>query len=166
MSVPPSDRPCSLQGIVHFQLGRGEPMLHTRLRPHCKEFLEKVARLYELHVFTFGSRLYAHTIAGERLMGFCPALDTQRPACGFGSSLSQRWVLQMEGRSEALPASALAPRWWLGRGQAGPPEPPLCSAAVTLQSRVQAPVPLSAACRRPLERLVRITAAWGSRSAL
>ncbi|XP_039978498.1 RNA polymerase II subunit A C-terminal domain phosphatase isoform X2 [Xiphias gladius] len=53
-----------LQGIFHFQLGRGEPMLHTRLRPHCKEFLEKIAKLYELHVFTFGSRLYAHTIAG------------------------------------------------------------------------------------------------------
>lgn len=53
------------QGIFHFQLGRGEPMLHTRLRPHCKEFLEKIAKLYELHVFTFGSRLYAHTIAGK-----------------------------------------------------------------------------------------------------
>ena len=53
-----------LQGIFHFQLGRGEPMLHTRLRPHCKDFLEKIAKLYELHVFTFGSRLYAHTIAG------------------------------------------------------------------------------------------------------
>ncbi|KAM9307954.1 RNA polymerase II subunit A C-terminal domain phosphatase [Gastrophryne carolinensis] len=52
------------KGIFHFQLGRGEPMLHTRLRPHCKEFLEKIAKLYELHVFTFGSRLYAHTIAG------------------------------------------------------------------------------------------------------
>lgn len=56
-----------LQGIFHFQLGRGEPMLHTRVRPHCREFLEKIARLYELHVFTFGSRLYAHTIAGARL---------------------------------------------------------------------------------------------------
>lgn len=55
---------CVLQGIFHFQLGRGEPMLHTRVRPHCREFLEKIARLYELHVFTFGSRLYAHTIAG------------------------------------------------------------------------------------------------------
>ncbi|KAM8781207.1 RNA polymerase II subunit A C-terminal domain phosphatase isoform 2-T2 [Rhynchonycteris naso] len=54
----------SNKGILHFQLGRGEPMLHTRLRPHCRAFLEKVARLYELHVFTFGSRLYAHTIAG------------------------------------------------------------------------------------------------------
>lgn len=42
-------------------------MLHTRLRPHCKEFLEKIAELYELHVFTFGSRLYAHTIAGNGL---------------------------------------------------------------------------------------------------
>lgn len=55
----------SFQGIFHFQLGRGEPMLHTRLRPHCKDFLEKIAKLYELHVFTFGSRLYAHTIAGQ-----------------------------------------------------------------------------------------------------
>ncbi|XP_006897290.1 PREDICTED: RNA polymerase II subunit A C-terminal domain phosphatase [Elephantulus edwardii] len=54
----------SNKGIFHFQLGRGEPMLHTRLRPHCREFLEKVAKLYELHVFTFSSRLYAHTIAG------------------------------------------------------------------------------------------------------
>ncbi|XP_069813993.1 RNA polymerase II subunit A C-terminal domain phosphatase [Dendropsophus ebraccatus] len=54
----------SRKGILHFQLCRGEPMLHTRLRPHCKEFLEKIAKLYELHVFTFGSRLYAHTIAG------------------------------------------------------------------------------------------------------
>lgn len=43
-------------------------MLHTRLRPHCKEFLEKIAKLYELHVFTFGSRLYAHTIAGNGLI--------------------------------------------------------------------------------------------------
>lgn len=55
----------SNKGIFHFQLGRGEPMLHTRLRPHCKDFLEKIAKLYELHVFTFGSRLYAHTIAGQ-----------------------------------------------------------------------------------------------------
>ncbi|XP_052388950.1 RNA polymerase II subunit A C-terminal domain phosphatase isoform X1 [Carassius gibelio] len=54
----------SNKGIFHFQLGRGEPTLHTRLRPHCKDFLEKIAKLYELHVFTFGSRLYAHTIAG------------------------------------------------------------------------------------------------------
>ncbi|XP_024920796.1 RNA polymerase II subunit A C-terminal domain phosphatase isoform X2 [Cynoglossus semilaevis] len=54
----------SNKGIFHFQLGRGEPMLHTRLRPHCKAFLEKIAKLFELHVFTFGSRLYAHTIAG------------------------------------------------------------------------------------------------------
>lgn len=70
--LPPPDWACSLQGIFHFQLGRGEPMLHTRLRPHCKGFLEKIAKLYELHVFTFGSRLYAHTIAGERAAGLSP----------------------------------------------------------------------------------------------
>lgn len=74
----------SNKGIFHFQLGRGEPMLHTRVRPHCREFLEKIARLYELHVFTFGSRLYAHTIAGG-----------QR-ASGAGSRAA--WALSLEGR--------------------------------------------------------------------
>uniref|UniRef100_UPI00358FEBAD RNA polymerase II subunit A C-terminal domain phosphatase n=1 Tax=Myxine glutinosa TaxID=7769 RepID=UPI00358FEBAD len=52
------------QGIFHFQLGRGQPMLRTKVRPHCQPFLENISRLYELHVVTFGSRLYAHTIAG------------------------------------------------------------------------------------------------------
>ena len=71
---------CPLQGIFHFQLGRGEPMLHTRLRPHCKEFLEKIAQLYELHVFTFGSRLYAHTIAG----GYPVETRSQVSTCSEG----------------------------------------------------------------------------------
>ena len=87
-SVPLSDWASALQGIFHFQLGRGEPMLHTRLRPHCKEFLEKVARLYELHVFTFGSRLYAHTIAGERPAVLCPAPDTHGQRAGVVLSFS------------------------------------------------------------------------------
>lgn len=85
-SAPPwgPDRRPSVQGILHFQLGRGEPMLHTRLRPHCREFLEKVARLYELHVFTFGSRLYAHTIAGEgRLPAPPSAVRAGRAAASF-----------------------------------------------------------------------------------
>ncbi|XP_060721947.1 RNA polymerase II subunit A C-terminal domain phosphatase isoform X1 [Tachysurus vachellii] len=64
MSTKVSFITTTIEGIFHFQLGRGEPMLHTRLRPYCKEFLEKISKMYELHVFTFGSRLYAHTIAG------------------------------------------------------------------------------------------------------
>lgn len=68
-------------------------MLHTRLRPHCREFLEKTARLYELHVFTFGSRLYAHTIAGEWLdptlhpLGQCHGAQTPKCCRGFLFSL-------------------------------------------------------------------------------
>ncbi|ETE70664.1 RNA polymerase II subunit A C-terminal domain phosphatase [Ophiophagus hannah] len=68
----------SNRGIFHYQLGRGEPMLHTRLRPHCKEFLEKIAKLYELHVFTFGSRLYAHTIAGKLFFPLKAFLDSEK----------------------------------------------------------------------------------------
>lgn len=74
-AAPAFSRACVFfQGIFHFQLGRGEPMLHTRVRPHCREFLEKIARLYELHVFTFGSRLYAHTIAGGWLSARSPCI--------------------------------------------------------------------------------------------
>lgn len=53
-------------------------MLHTRLRPHCKDFLEKIAKLYELHVFTFGSRLYAHTIAGKSSTVWGPKTNSGR----------------------------------------------------------------------------------------
>uniref|UniRef100_A0A2K6PZ44 RNA polymerase II subunit A C-terminal domain phosphatase n=1 Tax=Rhinopithecus roxellana TaxID=61622 RepID=A0A2K6PZ44_RHIRO len=73
----------SNKGIIHFQLGRGEPMLHTRLRPHCKDFLEKIAKLYELHVFTFGSRLYAHTIAGQSILNRTRALEPSKAGGGL-----------------------------------------------------------------------------------
>ncbi|XP_077983386.1 RNA polymerase II subunit A C-terminal domain phosphatase-like [Glandiceps talaboti] len=57
--------PQNMKDVHHFQLWAGPqyPWFHTRLRPKCKEFLEKIAKLYELHIFTFGARLYAHTIA-------------------------------------------------------------------------------------------------------
>jgi len=49
---------------VHsFQLWPGHPVYHTKLRPHLSEFLEKMSKLYELHIFTFGCRMYAHKIA-------------------------------------------------------------------------------------------------------
>nr|XP_058896451.1 RNA polymerase II subunit A C-terminal domain phosphatase isoform X3 [Kogia breviceps] len=79
----------SNKGIFHFQLGRGEPMLHTRLRPHCKGFLEKIAKLYELHVFTFGSRLYAHTIAESQVAASPDEAITRRP-----QAVSQRRWMQ------------------------------------------------------------------------
>ncbi|XP_006819784.1 RNA polymerase II subunit A C-terminal domain phosphatase-like [Saccoglossus kowalevskii] len=58
--------PENLKDVYHFQLWSGPqyPWFHTRIRPKCKEFLEKISKLYELHIFTFGARLYAHMIAG------------------------------------------------------------------------------------------------------
>ncbi|XP_067651829.1 RNA polymerase II subunit A C-terminal domain phosphatase-like [Haliotis asinina] len=57
--------PANLKGVSHFQLWHGRNLLwyHTRFRPHTKEFLEKISKLYELHICTFGVRMYAHTIA-------------------------------------------------------------------------------------------------------
>ena len=53
------------QDVHHFQLWHGNQLLwyHTHLRPGTQQFLEKISKLYELHICTFGVRMYAHTIA-------------------------------------------------------------------------------------------------------
>jgi len=58
------DIPPNLKDVHHFQLyGERSPWYHTRIRPGTFEFLKKISSLYELHICTFGARLYAHTIA-------------------------------------------------------------------------------------------------------
>ena len=51
------------QGIHHFQLPGYPVRYHTKIRPGAVEFLNRLSTLYELHIFTMGSRMYAHTIA-------------------------------------------------------------------------------------------------------
>ena len=53
------------QGVKHFQLWHGNQLLwhHTKFRPGTIKFLEEISKLFELHICTFGSRMYAHTIA-------------------------------------------------------------------------------------------------------
>ena len=56
--------PPNLKDVKHFQLyGSKSPWYHTRIRPGTAEFLQKISKLFELHICTFGARLYAHTIA-------------------------------------------------------------------------------------------------------
>jgi len=58
-SIPPN-----LKDVYHFQLyGQQSPWYHTRVRPGTAAFLQKISAMYELHICTFGARLYAHTIA-------------------------------------------------------------------------------------------------------
>jgi len=57
--------PPNIRDVYHFQLyGHRSPWYHTRLRPRTAEFLASISQLYELHICTFGARMYAHTIAG------------------------------------------------------------------------------------------------------
>lgn len=52
-----------LPDVHHFQLyGANSPWYHTKLRPHTMEFLSNICKKYELHICTFGARLYAHSI--------------------------------------------------------------------------------------------------------
>lgn len=56
--------PEDMPGVCHFQLyGPETPWYHTKLRPYVLEFLEKMSTLYELHICTFGVRMYAHKVA-------------------------------------------------------------------------------------------------------
>ena len=57
--------PPNLRDVHHFQLSGHPraPWYHTRLRPGTTDFLENISKLYELHICTFGARLYAHQIA-------------------------------------------------------------------------------------------------------
>ena len=53
-----------LKDVHHFWLaGPNSPCYHTKLRPHTLEFLRSISKTYELHICTFGVRLYAHQIA-------------------------------------------------------------------------------------------------------
>ncbi|CAB4061587.1 CTDP1 [Lepeophtheirus salmonis] len=55
----------NMKDVYHFQLyGPQSPWYHTRIRPRTMEFLESISKYYELHICTFGARMYAHTIAG------------------------------------------------------------------------------------------------------
>ncbi|KAG5874474.1 hypothetical protein JTB14_009197 [Gonioctena quinquepunctata] len=56
--------PPNIKDVYHFQLnGPQSPWYHTRLRPGTHSFLNNIHDFYELHICTFGSRNYAHTIA-------------------------------------------------------------------------------------------------------
>ncbi|ESO87837.1 hypothetical protein LOTGIDRAFT_179207 [Lottia gigantea] len=57
--------PNKLKDVYHFQLWHGRKLLwyHTKFRPGTKDFLKKISEMYELHICTFGVRMYAHTIA-------------------------------------------------------------------------------------------------------
>ncbi|XP_064640607.1 RNA polymerase II subunit A C-terminal domain phosphatase-like [Lineus longissimus] len=57
--------PPNLKDVVHFQLWHGSNQLwyHTKFRPGTEKFLKKIATMYELHICTFGVRMYAHMIA-------------------------------------------------------------------------------------------------------
>uniref|UniRef100_T1IZ83 RNA polymerase II subunit A C-terminal domain phosphatase n=1 Tax=Strigamia maritima TaxID=126957 RepID=T1IZ83_STRMM len=58
------DIPPDIIDVFHFQLyGKHSPWYHTRLRPGTKAFLRNISQFYELHICTFGARLYAHEIA-------------------------------------------------------------------------------------------------------
>ncbi|KAJ3326879.1 Carboxy-terminal domain (CTD) phosphatase, partial [Gonapodya sp. JEL0774] len=52
-----------LQGVHRFVLPDHPAVYYVKMRPHLQEFLRRVSKLYELHVYTMGTRTYADEIA-------------------------------------------------------------------------------------------------------
>lgn len=49
--------------IYTFNLWNGHPTFNTKLRPYLDQFLERMSSIYEMHIFTFACRRYAHKIS-------------------------------------------------------------------------------------------------------
>lgn len=63
--VHTSDRPPKPEEdsaeIERYMINRTQ--FYTKIRPHAKDFIESLSKLYELSVVTYGHRIYAHAIA-------------------------------------------------------------------------------------------------------
>lgn len=55
--------PKDSKDVYSFTLPGHQYEYHTKLRPGAKKFLQSISKFYELHIFTMGSRMYAHTVA-------------------------------------------------------------------------------------------------------
>ena len=49
--------------MYHYELCYKNIWYHSKFRPGCKRFIENMSQQYELHIVTFGDRMYAETIA-------------------------------------------------------------------------------------------------------
>lgn len=63
-----------------FVLSVGSAVFYVKLRPHLQEFLKETARLFEIHIYTMGTREYATEI--------CRRLDPD--GCYFGDRIVSR----------------------------------------------------------------------------
>ncbi|KAI0981210.1 hypothetical protein GJ496_004649 [Pomphorhynchus laevis] len=116
-----------LQNIYHYKLGStSHTWYHTAIRPGTHQFLRNISKLYQLHIFSFGDRDYAHRVASHSIL-----LDSKTdllnlkvegineekvsissPACSYSSSLARKisrsWVNDDTGTSALWSTGLLA----------------------------------------------------------
>ncbi|CAH8589182.1 unnamed protein product [Dicrocoelium dendriticum] len=52
------------QNVTRYRLPGSPLVYHTSFRPHLHAVLDRLAKYYEMHICTFGNRVYAHQLAG------------------------------------------------------------------------------------------------------
>lgn len=58
-----SQQPSLATGLKFPLIIPGSPSMHLKLRPNLKTFLERVSSIFQLHIYTMGSRPYADQVA-------------------------------------------------------------------------------------------------------
>jgi RNA polymerase II subunit A-like phosphatase len=53
----------ALKDVHHFMLDNHPPVYYIKLRPGTVEFLEELHDRFEMHIYTMGTRSYAHAVA-------------------------------------------------------------------------------------------------------
>ena len=106
---------CSLK--LTLLVSSAQSRYHTRIRPHTKAFLENINKLYELHIVTFGSRMYAHTVAkfidpqgklfSHRILSRDECFDSSSKTANLkGEANIWNWL------RNAISTYAIFDRWW------------------------------------------------------
>ncbi|KAJ3227458.1 Carboxy-terminal domain (CTD) phosphatase [Clydaea vesicula] len=63
MSDPNNPNFPALEDVHQFVLNESPTVYYIKLRPGTKEFLRKTSQLYEMHIYTMGTRNYAEAVA-------------------------------------------------------------------------------------------------------
>lgn len=82
--------------IRQFKLPESDTTYYIKLRPGLDKFLKEIEKLYELHIYTMGTRHYAEAVARE--------IDPN------GSFFKERILSRDESGSKSYPCSPVSDR--------------------------------------------------------
>lgn len=63
LNNPSNENYPKLTEVHQFQLPESPLVYYIKLRAYTREFLERMNKIFEMHIYTMGTRTYAHAVA-------------------------------------------------------------------------------------------------------